>query len=115
MRLAVLIRAVLGVVELTFPSTLVAHHHPDVITLRAIRILGVRDLAQAGITVARPTPRVIRWCAAVDGLHAGSMLALGALDADRRRISWSSAAVAMAFTVVEWRAHDIQRSSWPSP
>ena len=97
MKLAALVRALLGLAELTRPSTLAARHQPDTVARRAIQFLGVRDLVQAGLTVAAPSRRVLRAGVAVDVVHGVSMLALAAGDRRRRPLALASAALAGAF------------------
>lgn len=109
MKLASSARALLGAAELARPSLLVAQHQPDALTLRVIRVLGARDLAQAWLTVSVPTRRVVRAGVVVDLLHAASMLALAAADQRRRRTALTSAAWAGALAatgaVALWRGH----------
>jgi hypothetical protein len=62
------------------------------------RVLGVRHLAQAGLTVAAErsdpgSPAALIGGAGVDLLHAASMLALGAVDSGVRRTVLTDAAV----------------------
>jgi hypothetical protein len=66
------------------------------------RVLGVRHLMQAAITVAAEraglnSPVVLGGGAAVDLLHAASMLALGAVDTGVRRTALTDAAVETGF------------------
>lgn len=69
------------------------------------RMLGVRHLAQAAITVAAQraapgSPVVLGGGAAVDLLHAASMAALGAVDERVRRSTLTDAAVETALATV---------------
>jgi hypothetical protein len=69
------------------------------------RVLGVRHLAQAGVTVlaqrsAADSLLVLGGGAAVDLLHAGSMVALGAVDERVRRSTLTDAAVETALATV---------------
>ncbi|MBA2772538.1 MAG: hypothetical protein H0U36_00625 [Nocardioidaceae bacterium] len=96
MKVTTVARIVVGTIELTQPSLLMARHQPDVVTRRAIRVLGVRDLVQAIATIAAPSRRVVRAGVAVDLLHAASMLALATADQRRRRLALTSAALAGA-------------------
>lgn len=61
-----------------------------------VRLLGTRMLAQSGLELARTTRQVLRAGAAVDALHAASMLAVAARRAGYRRGALVSAAVAAA-------------------
>jgi hypothetical protein len=58
------------------------------------RALGARVVAQTVIMVARPDRRVFAASAIVDGLHAGSMVALAAVADRYRRVALASAAAA---------------------
>lgn len=62
------------------------------------RMLGVRQLLQGLVTVQRPTRRILRLGAAVDALHAATMVAAAAAGVGPRRVTIASAAVAGAFT-----------------
>lgn len=60
-----------------------------------LRVLGARNLVQACVELRLPRPSVL--AAAVDGLHAASGLAYGALDPGWRRSALLDAAVAAGF------------------
>lgn len=60
----------------------------------ATRILGARHLIEAVVLARTHDPRVRRWVAAVDGVHAVSMLGLAALSPRLRRDALLSAASA---------------------
>ncbi|MDN5749977.1 MAG: hypothetical protein L0H64_15925 [Pseudonocardia sp.] len=67
-------------------------------TARAVlRVLGARHLVQAGVELTAPRPAVLAVAAVVDGLHAASGLAYGALDPRWRRSALLDAAVAAGF------------------
>lgn len=68
------------------------------------RILGARHLAQAAV-LANASPRAHRLGAAVDALHAASMVGLALVDRSRRRQAWTSAATASAFAAAEYLLH----------
>jgi hypothetical protein len=53
--------------------------------LAVARVLGVRQLAQAGICGLAPTRRLVQAGVAVDGLHAASMLGLAGAEPGLRR------------------------------
>jgi hypothetical protein len=59
--------------------------------------LGVRHLAQVGACLAFPVRRTWLVGAIVDGLHAGSMLALMAADRRRRKAALADAAIAVGW------------------
>jgi hypothetical protein len=62
------------------------------------RILGARHLAQAVLTLWRPSPAVFLAGAGVDACHAASMLALAAADPGLRHAGIADACAATAFT-----------------
>ena len=76
------------------------------------RVLGVRHLAQAVLSLARPTPAVLALGAGTDALHSTSMIALAALDHPRRRLGLSDSLVAAAFAGGTWA---LARSARPGP
>ncbi|HET8717918.1 MAG TPA: hypothetical protein VFM50_09220 [Nocardioidaceae bacterium] len=105
-------RLALGAVELLAAHRVArlagaADHRAGVTT--TARVLGARHLAQAVATrrVARTgrltTAQAHRAGAAVDGLHALSMLGLAAVASGVRRPALCSAAVAGTLAVLEWR------------
>ena len=63
------------------------------------RILGVRHLIEAEVLVRHETAPVALAGAAVDGIHAATALAFGAIDRERRRMGLINAAIALFFTV----------------
>jgi hypothetical protein len=63
-----------------------------------VRLLGARYLAQGVAQLRWPRPAVLRGSAAVDGLHAVSMVALAAASPTYRRLAVCSAALASAGT-----------------
>ncbi len=58
------------------------------------RLLGARQLLEAGVLARRPRRRMLLAGAAVDAAHSASMLALCALSPSHRRLAAASAAVA---------------------
>lgn len=68
------------------------------------RVLGVRHLLQAAVLV-NGSRRAHRLGAAVDALHAASMVGLALVDRSRRRQAWTSAATASAFAAAEYVLH----------
>ncbi len=87
MRLASTARLLLGASQVARPEFLARDGAGDELTLRAIRVLGARDLAQGVITLIRPSRRVIRVGAAVDTIHALSMVGLAVVDRPSARHS----------------------------
>jgi hypothetical protein len=67
------------------------------------RVLAGRELAQSLLTWARPTPATLRWGAAVDLLHATSMLPVAWLWPQRRALALSSAAQATGWALTALR------------
>jgi hypothetical protein len=63
-----------------------------------VRILGARHLAQAALTLWRPSPAVLLAGAGIDACHAASMLALAATDPQLRTAGIADGAAAAAFT-----------------
>jgi hypothetical protein len=63
-----------------------------------VRILGARHLAQAVLTLWRPSPAVLLGGAGVDACHAASMLALAVADPQLRTAGIADCAAATAFT-----------------
>ncbi len=68
-------------------------------TVAVVRVLGARHLLQglAGLAVPGRTSAVVG--AAVDGVHAASMVGLAVLDREHRRGAAVSAGVALGFAV----------------
>jgi hypothetical protein len=64
-----------------------------------VRLLGVRQVAQAVVTGVRPGPLPIALGAEVDVLHAASMLGVAAVARSQRRSGLVDATVASAFAV----------------
>lgn len=63
------------------------------------RVLAARQVLQAGLLLRTPTPAALGVGAAVDGLHAASMVGLAVLDGRRRPAALLDAAIASAFAV----------------
>ncbi len=110
--LATLVRAGYGVGLVAVPGALIglAGERPGRRACVVARVLGVRHLVQAAITVAaeRTDPGsavVLGGGAAVDLLHAASMLALGAVDPHVRRVALADAVVETGFAAAgAWAA-----------
>jgi hypothetical protein len=64
-----------------------------------VRLLGARSVVQAGTVLLRPTRGVVLAGAAVDGLHAASMIGLAVRSPSHRRPALVSAAVAVGSAV----------------
>jgi hypothetical protein len=63
------------------------------------RLLGTRHLAQAIVSQAAPTNRVLVLGAGVDLVHVATMLAAAGLSARRRRAALAEAVAALAFAM----------------
>ena len=75
-----------------------------------VRILGARDLVQAGVGGPSPTYAVSALGAEVDLLHAASMVAFAAVRPSSRRAALTSGALAGGFAVAgALRARDVRR------
>jgi hypothetical protein len=69
-----------------------------------VRILGARYVAQAFLVSSAPGRRyALAMGAAVDVIHAASMVALAAVDVRRRRLAMADAGAAVAFAAAGWR------------
>jgi hypothetical protein len=104
--LVTLVRAGYGVGLVAAPGLLIGltGQPPGRRECAVARVLGVRHLVQAGLTVAAQrsdpdSPVVLGGGAVVDLLHAASMLALGAVDGGVRRTVLTDAAVETALAV----------------
>lgn len=89
-------RALLGVGLLAWPARLatVASFGGRPPAGWLVRLLGARMLAQSAVELARTTPTVVRLGAAVDALHAASMLAVAGRRPGYRHAALTSAAIA---------------------
>jgi hypothetical protein len=68
----------------------------------AARVLGARQLLQAVVMTAAPTRAVAALGAAVDGLHAGTDVALAAASPRWRRIALFDAGIATCLAASTW-------------
>jgi len=66
--------------------------------INVARVLGGRQLLQGLVTARRPTRRILRIGAAVDVLHAATMVAAAAASVGPRRLTVASATLAAAFS-----------------
>jgi hypothetical protein len=95
-----LVRAGWGLALLAAPDRVVAAMgvaEPDDQTRAVARVLGARHLAQAAVTLARPTARCLRWGGVVDLAHAGTGVVLAVADARYRRAAFTDAAITTGF------------------
>ena len=97
MRASAILRALLGSLYLVGPQwlpELLLGVRLDSRARFVVRVLGARQLLQAALGIAVPSRLTLRLGSAVDALHAGSMLALAAVDSRRRGAALGDAAVA---------------------
>lgn len=102
MKRLTLLRTAIGVGYLLAPGRLLGWLAPRDVDPRActvLRLLGVRQLAQALLCARDPTAAVARWGAGADAAHAGSMLALALFDRRRRRAASIDACIAATLAV----------------
>jgi len=100
-----LVRAGYGALLVCTPAPVVrryAGHHADRRARVVARILGVRHLAQAVLTLGTPGPVVLGLGVEADLAHAASMLGLAAGDRARRRAALIDGAGAGSFALAGW-------------
>jgi hypothetical protein len=98
-RTLVMIRLGFGLLQLSAPNLVPTHLLGQPLRRReqtVVRLLGARHLLQATVTVAMPTPAVLRLGAGVDAAHAASMI-IAAVDRRRRRPAVSEVLCASGF------------------
>jgi len=96
--------AVFGVACLAVPAVFesaagVTVHRVD--GHRFVQLLGVRHLVQAALVAAHPTPGALRVGAAVDAIHATTMLGAAGVDPKQRRPLVRNAAAALGWFFLE--------------
>ena len=94
------VRAGYGAIQLAAPGCSAEHRlggplGPD--ARRVVRVLGARQLAQAGLCASAPTPPLLALGAGVDAAHALSMAALALAGRRWRRPAIVSGLIATAF------------------
>src|SRR4051794_21092476 len=89
-----LARAAVGGLVMTGAPQLVAVLRGPRGAVTLARVLGLRDVVQGALMVARPSTTVLRAGAVVDGLHLTTMVAAAALVRDARRLAGAAAAQA---------------------
>lgn len=102
MKRLTLARVAIGVAYLLVPGQLLGWLAPADVDPRVrtvLRLLGVRQLAQALLCARDRTATVARWAAGADAAHASSMLALALLDRRRRRAASIDACIAATLAV----------------
>ena len=96
------VRAAYGAVQLLLPAYSAEQLLGGPIEppgLAGIRVLGARQLAQAGLSVAAPTAPLLRLGAGTDAAHALSMAVLALADPKWRRPALVSGLTATVFAV----------------
>jgi hypothetical protein len=94
------VRAGYGAVQLAVPGYSAEQRLGgplDPATLRVVRVLGARQLAQAGLALAFPAEPLLGLGAGVDALHALSMVPVAAAAPRWRRPALVSGLMAAAF------------------
>ncbi len=106
-RLFAAARASYGAALLWLPGPLTqaaAGHAPGPGTRTTARVLGLRQLLQAGITGGDPSPRALMLGAATDAAHAASMAALAVTGRRWRRAALLDALAAATLAAAGLRA-----------
>jgi hypothetical protein len=101
------VRAAWGLALLVAPDrvlTLLAGGGGTALGAGVVRVLGVRQLLQAGVTAVAPTAGVLKAGAVVDALHAASGVAYAALDTRERRVGLLDAGIAAGFAAASLSA-----------
>ncbi len=96
------VRGAVGACELGRPQQVAQLVGAPVIgasTLMVIRVLGARQLAQAVATQLRTTPTVLASGAAIDYLHAASLIALAIAKPQWRRAALPEAVLASCLAI----------------
>lgn len=101
-----IVRAAFGLAELLLPGQVAKHllgHAADPGERVFIRILGARHLAQAALLVGTENRAAHRVGAAVDLLHAATVLVVALTDRRRKVAGTVNAAIAVVFAGGELR------------
>ncbi|HEX4658889.1 MAG TPA: hypothetical protein VH307_15995 [Streptosporangiaceae bacterium] len=104
-------RASYGVALVTAPGAVIHRatgRSPARRTRQVARLLGARHLIQAAVSAFAPMPEVLAAGAAVDALHAGSMIMLAIADRGARRVALTDAVAEALFSVAGRRASTIK-------
>jgi hypothetical protein len=115
MRALTAVRAAVALTYLTAPRWLPGLVLGTRLDRRAsivVRVLGMRQLIEASVAAAIPSPLTFKVSSAVDGLHAGSMLALAATDDRRRKVALADAVLAGGLCAATWgQARSLSRTT----
>jgi hypothetical protein len=112
-----LVRGAWGTALLLAPRQMlehVHHLHIDRPSLVVARMLGARQLAQAVLSGADPSPDVLALGVWVDAAHAATALGLAVADRQRARAGLTDAAVAALWAALGYRDLVTARSAPPS-
>jgi hypothetical protein len=96
-------RASYGVALVVAPGAsirLATGRSPGRRTRRVAQVLGARHLVQAALSALAPQPSVFAAAAAVDALHAASMLLLAVADRGARRVALTDALAEVLFAAI---------------
>lgn len=104
-----------GALLLAPGTTLVKVHHirVDTKSLFIARILGARQLAQAGLSGADPSPEVLAMGVWVDVAHAATAFGLSIADRSRARAGITDGLVALTWAGLGYR--DLSQGRTPPP
>lgn len=108
-RMVAAARAAVGIALLGDPALGVARSRTASLSREeavASRLLGARMIAQAILTAALPTPRVVRFGVAIDAAHGLSMAALASASSTHRRLAATNGAIAAAFVAAGLTLHE---------
>jgi hypothetical protein len=96
------VRAGYGLAQLAVPNVVLRAFRltPDRPTVLVCRALGARELAQAAVSTAAPTPAVLAVGVTVDVTHALSMIGVATFSRRHRRAALTSAALASTFAAL---------------
>lgn len=104
LRAAIALRAAAGCGLLLFPESIVSAIEPrgsvDQPTIVGARVLGIRHLVEAAVLADRHSHVVLFAGAAIDAIHAASMVAVALLSPTHRRPALASAGSATGLAAV---------------
>lgn len=105
------VRATWGLILTVTPRQVLALNRapaPDH-AVAVARTLGVRQLVQAGLTIAAPNRTVAGCGAVVDALHAGTDLGLAVGSAQWRRVALADTLIAAALAASGWLCYAAEK------
>ena len=107
LRITAVVRTAWGAVLLLMPERLLGAGTGRPIPAAAVttvRVLGLRQLLQAGVAAARPTGPVARLSALVDTAHVGSCVGIAAWSPRWRRAALIDVLIEASFAASGWDA-----------